>query len=167
MCFTKQMLNHVAIHRIKCKACTKKKKGTNEDGQFPCDKCGKFLDRIHFSDGQWRGNHKTHVCRNCTSSPKALQNRGQWTCRAYGCNLKGDKELFQLWRSRQKKDKANGYEKCNACFKQLDADAQSRALHAKNLEKHSRDVWRCRRAHQSLFLQDEQSPRGQSRTVHP
>ena len=41
-----------------------------------------------------------------------------------------------FWRSKQKNDKANGYEKCNACFRKLDPDAQSLALHRTNLQEH-------------------------------
>ena len=132
------MWHRIANDKRKCNTCKKAVKDTNDENEMQCTgQCGKLLPRTSFSDSEWYGRHSSHVCRLCSTSPKAPQNVNQWTCKAPGCTFRGDKELFKQWRQKQKNpDKANGYQKCNVCFATWNADAQQRALRAADIANH-------------------------------
>ncbi len=119
----------------------------NECSQAPCDvkvptkqcsKCHKELTQTFFSEKQWfRVAERNIKCTGCCIGPQSPQKLGLWTCRAPGCHFTGDKEMFRHWRDRQKVDKANGREKCNACFLALDAATQDLAIRRRDVKRNT------------------------------
>lgn len=140
VCFTKRMWTRVPNLKVKCQQCCKSAGAPDVVDEKTCSKCQKDLSHTFYSDRQWRQGAQWRQCVACCIGPESPLKVGIWTCRAYGCNFHGDKKLFALWRQTQRKDKANGWEKCNVCFVKMDADRQQRELqqaHQQHIQKSS------------------------------
>ena len=99
------------------------------------ESCGKLL--FFFLKHRGARQKNSHVCRLCSTSSRAAQNKNQWRCKAPGCTFRGDKALFQMWRNTQKNpDRVNGRQKCNTCFASWSSDERQRALRLNDVAKH-------------------------------
>lgn len=137
--FSFKMWNKRGAAFIKCKACCKARTRKSEEDNYVdekwCNECRQYKSQSFFSDQQWYHVGKNQ--RKCTGCCKGPQSPGKlriWTCRAPGCTFTGDIEFFRHWRSKQKVDKAKGWEKCNTCFLALDPDVQNLAIRRRDLQ---------------------------------
>ena len=126
-CFSKQMWTRVALAKIKCRECCKQMKTSDMVEEKECQACRQVLPRALFTDGEWRGGHGTHKCRNCLTGPTAR--RDQWTC--VRCKDTHSIEYFQAWMT-DKKTKKSKHCVCNACWHQ--EQVEKVMLQASNME---------------------------------